>query len=125
MSGTYDANVGESAVNSTIAKITEAMPYLQKRADARRLLAKKGIGSKLDDYSAQQDLIEHQEELKVQGGRLAEATAGVAALKEQQAQAQAEYRHKNLDDLTQAQQKASSLQEQLVHASEKYTSCRH
>jgi hemolysin D len=110
----------QTAVQSTIAKITEALPFLQKRADARQLLADKGIGSKLDAYSAQQDLIEHQQELKVQQGRLDEATAGVASLKEERAEAEAEYKHKNLDDLTQAQQKASSLQEQLVQASEKY-----
>jgi hemolysin D len=109
-----------AAVDSTITKITTALPYLEKRAKARQQLADKGIGSKLDAYSAQQDLVEHQQELQVQQGRLAEAEAGVAALKEQRNQAEAEYRHKNLDELTQAQQKASSLQEQLVQASEKY-----
>ena len=73
----------EAAVQSTISKITEALPYLQKRAKAREYLANKGISSKLDAYSAQQDLVEHQQELQVQQGRLAEATAGVASLKQQ------------------------------------------
>jgi hemolysin D len=71
-------------------------------------------------YTAQQNLVEHQQELQVQRGRLAEAEAGVAALREQRNQAEAEYKRKNLDDLAQAQQKASSLEEQLVQASEKY-----
>lgn len=110
----------QAAVQSTIAKITDALPYLEKRAKARDYLAKKGIGSKLDAYSAQQDLVEHQQELQVQEGRLAEASAGVASLRDQRAQAEAEYKHKNLDDLTQAEQKASSLHEQLIEASEKY-----
>jgi hemolysin D len=114
-------NQGNSAaVQSTINKIVDALPFLAKRAEARQVLADKGIGSKLDAYSAQQDLVEHQQELQVQKGRLAEATAGVASLQEQRKQAEAEYKHKNLDDLTQAEQKASSLQEQLVQASEKY-----
>jgi len=52
----------------------------------------------------QQDLVEHEQELKVQEGRLDEATAEVASLRDQRAQAEAEYRHKNLDDLTQAEQ---------------------
>lgn len=110
----------QAAVQSTISKITEALPYLEKRAKARQYLANKGISSKLDAYSAQQDLVEHQQELQVQQGRLAEATAGVASLKDQRTQAEAEYKHKNLDDLTQADQKASSLHEQLIQASEKY-----
>jgi hemolysin D len=110
----------EAAVQSTISKITGALPYLEKRAKARDYLANKGISSKLDAYTAQQDLVEHQQELQVQQGRLAEATAGVASLKEQRTQAEAEYRHKNLDDLTQTEQKASSLHEQLLQASEKY-----
>ena len=110
----------EAAVQSTISKITGALPYLEKRAKAREYLANKGISSKLDAYTAQQDLVEHQQELQVQQGRLAEAEAGVASLKEQRTQAEAEYKHKNLGDLTQAEQKASSLHEQLVQAAEKY-----
>jgi hemolysin D len=110
----------EAAVQSTISKITDALPFLEGRAKAREHLANKGIGSKLDAYTAQQDLVEHQQEYQVQQGRLAEATAGVASLKEQRTQAEAEYKHKNLDDLTQADQKASSLHEQLLQAAEKY-----
>lgn len=110
----------EAAVQSTIAKITDALPYLQKRASARQYLADKRIGSKLDAYTAQQDLVEHQQELKVQQGRLEEATAGVASLKDQRAQAEADYKSKNLDDLTQAEDKAAGLKEQLIQASEKY-----
>jgi hemolysin D len=109
-----------AAVVSTIAKISGSIPLLEKRAKAREYLADKGISSKLDAYTAQQDLKEHQEEFKVQQGRLAEATAGVASLKEQRLQAEAEYKHKNLVDLTQVEQKASSLHEQLLQASEKY-----
>jgi hemolysin D len=108
------------AVESTIAKITVALPYLRKRAKARQSLADSQIGSKMDAYSAQQDLVEHEQELQVQQGRLTEATAGVASLKDQREQAEAEYKHKNLDELTQAEQKASSLHEQLIQASEKY-----
>ena len=114
----YEGNL--AAVQSTIAKITDALPYLEKRAKARDYLAKKGIGSKLDASTAKQDLVEHQQELQVQQGRLEEASAQVASLRDQRAQAEAEYKHKNLDDLTQAGQKASSLHEQLIEASEKY-----
>lgn len=109
-----------AAVQSTIGKLNEAMPLLKKRYVMRHELAAKGYSSKLDALTAEQDLVEHQHELAVQQGRLAEASSGVAALREQKLQVEAEYRHKNLDDLTQAEQKVKNLQEQLVQAAQKY-----
>ncbi len=110
----------QAAVQSTINKLNESIPYLQKRADAREYLSKKGYGSKLEYLATQQDLVEHQQDLQIQQGRLAEATGAMTSLQEQRKQAEAEYRHKNLDELTQIEQKASSLHEQLVQATEKY-----
>ncbi|WP_263356151.1 HlyD family type I secretion periplasmic adaptor subunit [Acidicapsa ligni] len=109
-----------AAVQSNIDKITYALPLLKLQAEGKKTIADKGVGSKLDAYAIQQNLVEHQQELKVQEGRLQEATAEVASLKDQRAQTEAEYRRKNLNDLTQAEQKASSLHEQLIQASEKY-----
>jgi hemolysin D len=108
------------AVAATIEKITQSIPILATRLKMRKYLSDKEYGSKLETLSAQQDLVEHQQELEVQKGRLAEAEAGVAALKEQRMQAEAEFRHKILDDLSETEQKASSLQEQLVQATQKY-----
>ncbi len=109
-----------AAVQSTITKLTESIPYLKKRADARSYLADKGYGSKLEYLSTQQDLVEHEQELKVQQGRLAEANGAVAALQQQRKQVDAEYRHTNLKDLATAQEKANNLKEQVVQAVEKY-----
>ncbi len=44
----------------------------------------------------------------------------MASLEQQRKQAEAEYLHKNLDDLTEAQEKASSLHEQLLQAAQKF-----
>ncbi len=109
-----------AAVNSTITKINEALPLLRKRYEMRRELAAKGYSSRLDALAVQQELVEHQHELEVQSGRLAEAASGVAALREQRSQVEAEYRHKNLDDLAQAELKAKNLQEHLVQAAQKF-----
>ena len=56
----------------------------------------------------------------MQQGRLAEAAAGVESLREQRQQTEAEFRQKSLDELSQDQQKAESLQQQLVQATQKY-----
>jgi hemolysin D len=108
------------AVASTIAKLTQSMPYLEKRAKARKSLLDKGYGSQLDYLAAQQDLVEHQQELEVQKGRLAEAEGAIAAHKAQRLQAEDEYRHTTLKDLSEAEQKSASLNEQLLQAAQKY-----
>jgi hemolysin D len=108
------------AVASTIAKLTESIPYLEKRAIARKYLLDKGYGSKLDYLTIQQDLIEHQQELQVQKGRLAEAEASIAAHEQQRRQAEDEYKHDVLKDLAEAEQKSASLHEQLLQAAQKY-----
>jgi hemolysin D len=108
------------AVASTITKLTESIPYLQKRMEARKFLLDKGYGSKLDYLTVQQDLVEHQQELEVQKGRLAEAEGTIAAHKDQRRQAEDEYKHGNLKDLAEAEQKSASLHEQLLQAAQKY-----
>jgi hemolysin D len=108
------------AVASTITKLTDSIPYLQKRAQARKSLMDKGYGSKLEYYSTQQDLIEHQQELQVQKGRLAEAEGAIEAHKQQRRQAEDEYKHGILKDLAEAEQKSTSLHEQLLQAAQKY-----
>jgi hemolysin D len=108
------------AVASTITKLTDSIPYLGKRAEARKYLLDKGYGSKLDYLTIQQDLIEHQQELQVQKGHLAEAEGAIEAHKQQRRQAEDEYKHTNLKDLAEAEQKSTSLHEQLLQAAQKY-----
>jgi hemolysin D len=108
------------AVTSTIDKLNDSIPLLEKRAEARKKLLDKGYGSQLDYLTIKQDLIEHQQELKVQQGHLAEGNADIAAHKEQRREAEDEYRHTNLKDLADAEQKAESTHEQLLQAAQKY-----
>ena len=109
-----------AAVQATVDKLVKSIPLLKERARMRETLSKKGYGSKLDTLSAEQDLVEHQQELQVQEGRLKEASAGVASLQEQRQQTEAEFKQKTLDELSQDEQKAASTQEQLVQAAQKY-----
>ncbi len=109
-----------ASVQAEIAKLTESVPYLRKRAEAEDYLAKKGYGSKLENLKTQQDLVEHQQELEVQKGKLAEAAASVASLQQQRKQAEAEWKRSNFDQLTQDEQKAASLHEQVLQAAEKF-----
>jgi hemolysin D len=105
-----------AAVAASVQKLELAIPLLRQRADARKYLADREYGSKLQYLETQQDLVEHEQELGVQKARLSEASAALAALQEQKRQAAAEYQRTNLTDLAQAEQKASSLAEELVKA---------
>lgn len=109
-----------TAVQQTISKIKEAIPFLAQRAKIRSDLAKKGFSSKIDNLTTQQDLSEHQNELRVQEARLTEATSSVQALTAQRQQAEAEYHKTVLKDLADAEQKAATYQEQLKQAEQKY-----
>lgn len=108
------------AVQATIEKLNQSLPLLRERADVRKYLAGKGYGSKLEMLATQQDVVEHEQELQVQIGRLAEANAGVSSLQQQRLQAEAEFRNRNQQELALAQQKASSLHEQVLQAIQKY-----
>ena len=110
----------KAAIKATISKLEQSLPYLEKRAGTRGTLANEGYGSKLDYLTAQQDLVEHREELQVQKGRLAEAEGAVGSFRDQRQQAENEYKHAILKDLNEVDQKKASLHEQLVQASQKY-----
>ena len=108
-----------AAVSATIAELEAAIPLLRERARIRQTLADQQLNSKLTALEVQQDLVEHEHELEVQRGRLAEAKAAVAAIDEQRRQAVAEYRRTALADLEQAEQKAASLAEEVVRAEQR------
>lgn len=108
------------AVEQTIAKIRQAIPFLAERAKIRRDLARKGYSSKIDNLTTQQELSEQQNELLVQQSRLAEATSAVQALTQQRRQTEAEYQRTILASLAEAEQKAATYQEQLKQAEQKY-----
>jgi hemolysin D len=108
-----------AAVAGTVEKLTLSIPLLRQRTDVRRTLADKVLGSKIQYWEAQQDLVEHEQELVVQRARLEEAIAATTALREQRRQTEAEYNRANFNDLADAQQKAASLKEALVQAEQR------
>jgi hemolysin D len=106
-------------VQSTIEKLKETIPLAKTRMDIRTTLAKKELGSKLHALAAQQEYVEQKRELQTQQERLAEAREAIASLKEQRRQAEMEFRRTMLTDLSTAEQKIASLDEQLVQAGQR------
>lgn len=119
-----DRQITQNEANRTgaeaqVQKLTLSIPLLQQLVAAFKDLMDKGWGEKLKYLELSQDLVEHQQELQAQKAKLAETSAELAALHEQRRQTQAEFRRTNYGDLSQAEQKASSLQEQLIQAQQR------
>lgn len=106
----------QAAIAGTIEKLTATVPMQQQRAEVRKYLMDRGLGSKLLYLQEQQDLVGNQKELLVQKSHYREAQAALAALDEQRAEAVAEYRSDRSNELTKAEQTAAGLRQDLIKA---------
>ncbi len=107
---------GRTAVSASVDKLAFTIPVIRQRVESLKQLGE--FARKLQYLEAQQDLLEHEQELQVQKGRLQEATQALAAVREQRRQATAEFKRTNLADLADAQQKAATLGDELIKARE-------
>lgn len=113
----HEAN--RAAVAATVDKLTAILPILRQRVEMRKTLYDREYGSKLNYLGEQQQMIESERELVVQKDRLTEAEAGLLEIAEQRHQAEAEYRHSLLAELSQAEAKADGLAQELVKADQR------
>jgi hemolysin D len=104
---------------ATIAKLDATIPILQQRVDIRKGLADKELVSKITFLETLHQLIDAQQDRKVQQSRYQEAEAALAAIIETHAQAEAEYRRTLSSDLVEAERKARGLNEDLVKAEQR------
>jgi hemolysin D len=104
---------------ATVDKLAAIIPPLQERVELRKYLFNRALGSKLTYLQEYQDLVGQQHELIVQGKKLAEADASIAAIAESRLQAEEEYRSKLYGDLAAAEQKAAGFTQDLIKAEEK------
>lgn len=108
-----------STIAASVAKIDAMLPILQQRADIRKQLLDRELNSKMTYLETLNQLIEQQQERKVQESHLREAEAALAAIVETRAQAEAEYHRTLSSELVEAERKASGLSEDVVKASER------
>jgi hemolysin D len=106
-------------VAATIAKLEASMPLVEEEADVRRKAMQIEFGNRIAYLEAQAKLVEQQHELIIQRNRTGEAAAAREALQQQREQTIAEYAHKTLSDLSDAQQKVAQLTQDVIKADEK------
>jgi hemolysin D len=106
-------------VRANIDKLQATLPLLQQKDDLRTKLLTMEYGNRFAWLDAEQALLEAKHDLLVQGRKAAETAAAQAALERQRDQTRAEYAHKVLSDLDEAEEKASQQTQDLVKAERK------
>ncbi len=106
-------------VAATIGKLQASLPLVEQEADIRSKAVEIQYGNKIANLEAKARMLEQQHELVVQQRRTVEVVAARQALEGQREQATAEFAHKVLSDLSEAEQKAAELTEDLTKANKK------
>jgi hemolysin D len=106
-------------VAATIAKIQGSLPLVRDEASVREKAMKIEFGNKIAYLEAAAKLIDQENELKVEQRHAVEIVASREALERQRGQAEAEYAHKLLSDLSDAEQKVAELTQDLIKADQK------
>lgn len=105
-----------ATVAASIAKLEATIPLLQERAETRKYLSDKGLGSKMTYLTEQQDLVGQQQDLLIQRSKMKETDAAVASLQETRNRTAAEFRRALFDELAKTEQKAAGIAQDAVKA---------
>jgi hemolysin D len=105
-----------ATIAATVAKLEASLPVMQERVEMRKTLYDHSNGSKASYLELLQPFVEEQQELKVQKSKINEAESALAAIIEERAHTDAEYRRERFGELVEAERKARGLKDDLVKA---------
>ncbi|HEY1386001.1 MAG TPA: HlyD family type I secretion periplasmic adaptor subunit [Dongiaceae bacterium] len=105
--------------DASVQKLQASLPMLADQEKLLRAMRDQKIGSKLDWYQVNQQLIEQQHEIGVLAHRKDAAEAAQRALKEQREAEASQYQMQVLADLDKARTQASELQAELAKAEQR------
>jgi hemolysin D len=99
-----------------VDKLEASLPVLQERVEMRKTLYEHSTGSKANYLELLQPFVEEQHELQVQKSKINEANSALAAIIEERAHTDAEYRRERFSELVEAERKARGLSDDVVKA---------
>lgn len=105
--------------DTVIEKLQATMPLLDEKQQMRTQLLETQYGNRFAFLDAKQALIEAHHDLDAEREKLSEVEAARVALERQRDQTRAEYAHKILSDLSEAEQKVGEATEDLIKAQQK------
>jgi hemolysin D len=107
------------SARAELDKYSAALPLLSQRSQIYSTLAQEGLVSKVSDLELQQEQVEMANDLAGASARMREAEAEIAAIERQKDEAQSEFRSQRLAELTQAEERAAELSQDLVKAEQR------
>lgn len=115
-----EAKQAEAAeAQASVEKLQASLPMLADQEQLLRAMRDQKIGSKLDWYQVNQQLIEQQHEIGVLAHRKDAAAAAQRALREQRAAEAAQYQMQVLADLDKTRAQVSELDAELAKAEQR------
>jgi hemolysin D len=110
-----------ATIRAGIQRIDRTLPLLAERAKARRDLADKGFGSRLQYLELEEQRVAAEQDRIIQGHRLAETMAAVTALESQMRSLRAEFRRQKSAELAEAEIRGVAARQELIKAEQKHT----
>jgi hemolysin D len=107
------------AIAASIAQLRQSLPLLKKKHGMREELALTGHIAETGLIETRLELLGMEKELAVQAHRLKEARAGLAAVAQQRAQVQADFRARASAERVEAEKKRDAARQELVKASQR------
>jgi hemolysin D len=107
------------ATETDLERLQQTVPLLEERARVKGQLSNDGYVSRTEYLQVQQDYIDRKQELESAAHKLAQANAAIANVSEKLHQADEQFRAEALSQLAEAEQKASSIAQELVKASDR------
>lgn len=107
------------ALRAGIGRLDRLLPNIRERVDRRRELAAEGYAPRLTYLELEQELIDAEEQRRVERHRLEEAQAALAALLADREQAIALFRRDVLVQLAEADRRAESVRQDVIKATER------
>ncbi len=112
----HAAEADRAAAHQEIAKLDETRPLLKRQVEARRELAAKGYGSKLQLLDYEAAYVESEKNIGIAGERAAGARAAIAGLAAQGAQVREETIRAAAEELADAENRIAVARDDLAKA---------
>ena len=110
----------QAMTQAEIIKKQRVLPVLKERVAAYDILRQKEYGSKLQYLEIKQQLIEEEQDLRIQQARSKQLEASIQSIQNQVATLVSEKRLTNLAQLQETQLQEAGLQQELIKAKERY-----
>lgn len=108
-----------AAISSEIKKHETTLPLIRERVAARESLTEQGMFPRIEFLKLKEELIRAEQDLINALARLTESRAAIASIEQQRAQVAAQFTRDRLTELATAEQKAGSLEQELIKAQQR------